>query len=196
MSRRYNGLDFNRKPKKKISGEQIREMLSWLFWLMISGIIAFVIMFVFGLRTNIIGNSMEPSLYSGQQILIDRLILNISSPKRNDVVAFQPNGNEDSHLYVKRIIGLPGETVQIRNGYIYIDDELLDEQGAFDKIADPGILEEAFTLGEDEYIVLGDNRNFSEDSRAGSIGIVKSAYIVGKVWFRLSKKLEYIGFVR
>lgn len=196
MSRRYTGLDFNRKPKKQISSSTIREIVSWIFWIVISAVIAFVIMYVFGLRTNVIGNSMEPSLYSGQQILIDRLSLNISSPKRGDVVAFQPNGNEKSHYYVKRIIGLPGETIQIIKGYIYIDGELLEEEGDYDKIADPGILENPLYLDSDEYVVLGDNRNFSEDSRSGNIGIVKSSYFIGKVWFCLSKKLEYIGFVR
>ena len=196
MSRRYKGLDFNRKPKKKISSAHLREALSWAFWIVISAVIAFVIMYVFGLRTNIVGNSMEPTLYSGQQILIDRMSLNISAPDRGDIVAFQPNGNENSHYYVKRIIGVPGETVQIVDGYVYINEVLLDEQGLYDKIADPGILENPITLDEDEFIVLGDNRNFSEDSRSGNFGIVKSSYMVGKVWFKLSKNLEFLGFVK
>ena len=70
MSRRYNGLDFNRKPQTKISGEHIRELISWLFWIVISAVIAFVLMYVYGFRTNVIGNSMEPGLFSGQQITI------------------------------------------------------------------------------------------------------------------------------
>ena len=196
MSRRYKELDFNRKPKKKISESHVRELISWLFWICISAVIGFVIMYVFGLRTNVIGNSMEPGLYSGQQILIDRMIYNISGPKRGDVVAFQPNGNEDSHYYVKRVVGLPGETVQIIGGYIYIDGVLLDEAGAYDKIAEPGILDNEITLSDDQYIVLGDNRNFSEDSRSGNIGVVESSYLVGKVWFKISDNLELLGFVR
>ena len=196
MSRRYKGLDFNRKPAKKISGEQIRELISWVFWIMISAIIAFVLMYVFGFRTNVIGNSMEPGLYSGQHIMINRLVYNVSMPKRGDVVAFVPNGNEDTHISVKRIIGLPGDTVQIKDGYVYIDGVLLDEQCAYDKIADPGLLLNEIVLDEDQFIVLGDNRNFSEDSRSGNIGIVKSSFFVGKVWFKLSTKLENLGFVR
>ena len=147
-------------------------------------------------RTNVIGNSMEPGLYSGQHIMINRLVYNISMPKRGDVVAFVPNGNEDTHISVKRIIGLPGETVQIKDGYVYIDGVLLDEQGAYDKIADPGLLLNEVTLEDDQFIVLGDNRNFSEDSRSGNIGIVKSSFFVGKVWFKLSKNLENLGLVR
>ena len=160
------------------------------------GIIGFVLIYVFGLRTNVIGNAMEPSLYSGQQILINRMIYNISSPERGDVVAFLPNGNEDSHFYIRRVIGVPGDTVKIVDGYIYIDDVLLDEEGAYDKIANPGILENPITLSEDQFIVFGDNRNFSEDSRSGNIGIVESSYLVGKVWFKISNNLEFMGFVR
>ncbi|MBO7334123.1 MAG: signal peptidase I [Lachnospiraceae bacterium] len=196
MSRRYNGLDFNRKPKKKIDQSHLHELISWIFWLSVSGIIGFVLIYVFGLRTNVIGNAMEPSLYSGQQILINRMIYNISSPERGDVVAFLPNGNEDSHFYIRRVIGVPGDTVKIVDGYIYIDDVLLDEEGAYDKIANPGILENPITLSEDQFIVFGDNRNFSEDSRSGNIGIVESSYLVGKVWFKISNNLEFMGFVR
>lgn len=196
MSRRYNGLDFARKPKKKISAEVIREAVSWCFWLVISAIIAVALMYVFGLRTNVIGNSMEPSLYSDQQILIDRMIYNVSAPKRYDVVAFLPNGNENSHFYIKRVIGIPGDTVQIIDGFIYVDNCKLEEANAFDKIADAGILDNAVTLKEDEYILLGDNRNFSEDSRSGNIGIVKKEYMIGKVWFRLSPNLQFLGLVR
>ena len=196
MSRRYNGLDFNRKPQTKISGEHIRELISWLFWIVISAVIAFVLMYVYGFRTNVIGNSMEPGLYSGQQILIDRLSYNVSMPKRGDVVAFVPNGNEDTHISVTRIIGLPGEKVMIKDGYVYIDGVLLDEAGAYDKIADPGILEQEIELGDDQFIVLGDNRNFSEDSRSGNIGVIESGYMVGRVWFKLSGNLEQLGIVR
>lgn len=196
MSRKYKGLDFNRKPKKKIDGSQLREVFSWFFWISISAILGVVLIFVFGLRTNVIGNSMEPTLFSGQQILIDRMIFNISSPKSGDVVAFLPNGNEESHFYVKRVVGVPGDTVVIKDGFLFVNGVKADNEFAFDKIADPGILETEIFLDDDEYIVLGDNRNFSEDSRSGNIGIIKSSYFVGKVWFKLSKNLEFLGFVR
>lgn len=196
MSRKHKGLDFNRKRKTKISSAVFKEIASWAFWIAISAFAAIVIVYVFGLRTNIIGNSMEPGLYAGQSILVDRLVYSVSSPGYNDVVAFIPNGNENSHYYVKRVIGVPGDTLVIRDGYVYINGELLDEKGVYDKIADPGIAETEILLNEDEYFVLGDNRNFSEDSRSGNIGIVNKSYIIGKVWFRLSKNLEYLGFVK
>lgn len=193
---RKRGLDFRRRRRKKINIDVIKEIFSWLFWCVISVVIAVVLMYAFGLRTNVIGNSMEPGLYSNQQILVDRLIYQISSPSRDDVIAFLPNGNENSHYYIKRVVGLPGDTLQIIGGYVYINGLKLEETGGFDKIAEAGIAENEIYLGADEYFVLGDNRNKSEDSRSGNIGIVKSSYILGKVWFKLSEKLENIGLVK
>jgi len=188
------GLDFRKKRRKKIQIETIKEIFSWFFWIGVSVFTAIVLMYVLGLRTNVIGNSMEPGLHSGQQILINRLIYQVSSPKRDDIVAFQPNGNENSHYYIKRIVAVPGETVQIINGYLYVDGKKIDN-GEYDKIQDPGIAINEIYLNDDEFFVLGDNRNFSEDSRAGNIGVVNKNYIIGKVWFRLSKQLDNIGFV-
>ena len=196
MNRRRGGLDFNRKRRKKIDAEVFKEIFSWAFWMGISALMAVVLIYVFGLRTNVIGNSMAPGLYAGQHILIDRFIYQVSSPKYGDVISFVPNGNENSHYYVKRVIGMPEDKVLIRDGYVYINGEKLDEGDLYDKIADPGIAENEVVLKNDEYFVLGDNRNFSEDSRFGNIGVVKKEYIIGKVWFKLSKNLEYIGFVK
>lgn len=196
MARRKTGLTFRRKQKKTISKNALKNLLSWLFWIVISVFTGIVLVYAFGFRTNVISNSMEPVLYSGQSILIDRFIYSISSAKRNDVVAFVPNGNEKSHLYIKRVVGLPGETLEIKDGYLYIDGNIYEDDYLYDKIADPGILEAPLTLGPDEYFMLGDNRNFSEDSRSGNIGTVKSSYIFGKVWFVIGDNLKDIGFVK
>lgn len=192
---RNKGLDFKKKRKKKINSDVFREIISFLFWISISAVIAVVLMYAFGLRTNVIGNSMEPGLYGGQQILMDRMIYQISEPKAGDIIAFVPNGNEESHYYIKRVVAVPGETILIRDGIVYINGIPSSEEG-YDKIKDPGIAEAEIYLDADEYFVLGDNRNFSEDSRSGNIGVVKKSYIIGKAWFKLSKKLEYMGFVR
>ena len=192
--RRRKGLDFNHKRRKKISTVVLKEIFSWLFWIGISAVTAVVLVYVFGLRTNVVGNSMEPHLYAGQKILINRLVYQISEPKFGDVIAFQPN--ENSHYYVKRVIGVPGDTLVIKNGRIFINDEELEEDESYDKIAEPGIAESELYLADGEYFVLGDNRNFSEDSRSGNIGIVKDSYIIGKVWIKLSDKLEYMGIVK
>ncbi|MBR6307174.1 MAG: signal peptidase I [Lachnospiraceae bacterium] len=196
MRRRHKGLDFNHRRRKKINAGVLKEIFSWIFWIGISAVTAVVLVVVFGLRTNVVGNSMEPHLYAGQEILINRLVYQISEPKFGDVIAFQPNGNENAHYYVKRVIGVPGDTLVIKNGRVFINDTELKEDDSFDKIADPGIAESEVYLKDGEYFVLGDNRNFSEDSRSGNIGIVKHDYIIGKVWFKLSDKLENIGIVK
>ena len=157
--------------------------------------LAFVIVFSIGMRTSVIGDSMEPTLYNGQEILINRVIYKLSAPRRNDVVVFLPNGNENSHYYVKRVIGIPGETIQIKEGKVYIDGIMLNEDEALDQMIDAGIAQNELTLAADEYFVLGDNRNSSEDSRSGNIGAVKKENIIGKAWFHMTSENESMGLI-
>ena len=188
------GLTFYEK-EKKISKELIKEILWMLFYCFAAILLAFVLVFSIGMRVAVIGVSMEPGLYNGQEILVNRLIYRLSSPKRGDLVVFLPNGNENSSYYVKRVIGLPGESIQIIDGYVYINGRFYAEDDAYDKIADAGIAEVPFKLGENEYFVLGDNRNNSEDSRSGNIGAVHDDTIAGKAWFHLACDEDDMGFI-
>ena len=163
---------------------------------MVAVFLAFVIIFSVGMRTSVIGDSMEPTLYNAQEILISRFAYKLSSPKRGDVIVFLPNGNQNTHLYVKRVIGLPGETVQILNGSVYIDGSLLEEDEQYDRMSDSGIAVNEITLANDEYFVLGDNRNSSEDSRSGNIGPVKKNTIIGKAWFHMASGQDGMGTVK
>ena len=190
---RKKGLTFYEK-EKKINKSTIHEILSTLFYCGVAVFLAFVLVFSVGMKISMVGVSMEPALYNGQEVLINRFIYKITSPKRGDVIAFLPNGNQNSHYYLKRIVGLPGESIQIIDGYVYINGERLPED-EYDKMADYGIAENEIQLGSDEYFVLGDNRNMSEDSRSGNIGAVKKDTIAGKVWFHLSCDEEGTGFV-
>lgn len=192
---RKKGLTFYEK-EKKISKAMIHEILVTLFCACAAILAAFVIVFSVGMKVNAVGVSMEPVLYNGQSILINRFIFRLTSPKRGDIIAFLPNGNKNSHYYLKRVVGLPGETVQIIGGYVYINGELLLEDESYDKIADPGIAESEMILGSDEFFVLGDNRNNSEDSRSGNIGAVKKDTIAGKAWFHLSCEEDGMGLIR
>lgn len=142
-----------------------------------------------------IGDSMEPVLHNGQEILMNRILYRISTPKRGDVIVFLPNGNKNSHYYVKRVVGLPGETVQIREGSVYIDGVLLSEGEQFDKMIDAGIAQNELLLASDEFFVLGDNRNSSEDSRSGNIGAVRKDTIIGKAWFHMGVEDEAMGLI-
>lgn len=190
---RKKGLTFYEK-KKKINKSTIHEILFTLFYCGVAVFLAFVLVFSVGMKISMVGVSMEPALYNGQEVLINRFIYKITSPKRGDVIAFLPNGNQNSHYYLKRIVGLPGESIQIIDGYVYINGERLPED-EYDKMADYGIVGNEIQLGSDEYFVLGDNRNMSEDSRSGNIGAVKKDTIAGKAWFHLSCDEEGTGFV-
>ena len=131
---------------------------------------------------------MNPVIRNGDVVLVNRIVYDASTPKRGDIIVFKPKGNENLHSYIKRIIGLPGESVEIRDGEIYINNRKLNEKYETTAIADAGIASEKIVLGGDEYFVLGDNRESSEDSRVADIGNVKRSEIEGKVWFILSPK--------
>ena len=193
MARR-KGLTFYQK-KKKINPQVIKDIFEMVIGGMIVIFLAFVIVYSVGMRTSVVGDSMEPMLYNGQEILMNRVVYRLSSPKRGDVIVFLPNGNQNSHFYVKRVVGLPGETIQIQDGSVYIDGVLLDEDESFDKMIDAGIAQNELMLATDEFFVLGDNRNSSEDSRSGNIGAVKKEDIIGEAWFRLAAEWESMGLI-
>lgn len=178
------GLTFIQK-KKIISRQLIKEIFSMLFYICVTIFLAFVLVYSVGMKISVIGVSMEPTLYNGQDVLINRFSYKLTSPKRGDVIVFLPSGNQNSHFYLKRVVGVPGETVQIIDGYLYIDGLIWEEDERYDKMADTGIAANPIVLGSDEFFVLGDNRNNSEDSRSGNIGVVKKEVITGKAWFGL-----------
>ncbi len=125
----------------------------------------------------------------------DKPVYLLSDPKPGDIVVFLPNGNEKSHYYVKRVIGIPGDTVQIKEGEVYVNGELFEDEDEFAPILDAELAAEPVKLEEDEYFVLGDNRNNSEDSRYANIGNVKKEYIIGKAWFIISP-YDSMGFIK
>ena len=193
MARR-KGLTFYQK-KKKLNPKIIKDIFEMIIGGMIVIFLAFVIVYSVGMKTSVVGDSMEPMLYNGQEILMNRIVYRLSSPKRGDVIVFLPNGNQNSHYYVKRVVGLPGDTIQIQNGNVYVNGVLLEEDEEFDKMKDSGIAENELELAADEFFVLGDNRNSSEDSRSGNIGPVRKDTIVGKAWFKLGTEWELMGLI-
>ncbi len=148
--------------------------------IVVIGIALFLVVYL-GESSTVVGYSMEPSLLNGDRILIDKLKYELTDPERFDVVVFQPN-IETSHYYIKRIIALPGETVRIKDGFIYINNKKLLEPMTVDPIISSGLAEEEILLGAGEYFLLGDNRNNSEDSRFPNVGNVKQDNIIGKAW--------------
>ncbi len=187
------GLTF-RKRKKRINYTIIKEAIIWIAELVLAFVIACVLVMNFGVMTSNVGQSMEPTISSGEKVLTNNLVYKMTSPKRGDLVVFKPNGNENSHYYIKRVIALPGETIQIIDGFIYINGEVLVEDIKFDKMDYAGTAEEELKLGEDEFFVLGDNRNASEDSRNAEIGNIRKQDIASKAWF-VATMGEHFGFI-
>lgn len=193
MRRRNKGLSFYEK-KKRINAHILREIFGMMFGTFAAVFLAVVLVYSAGVKTNIIGVSMEPSLYNGQKILINRFIYKLMAPKKDDVIVFLPGGNQNAYYYVKRVVAVPGQKVQIIDGMLYVDG-IPEENEIYDKMEDAGIAENEIVLGADEYFVLGDNRNSSEDSRSGNIGPVGRETIYGKAWFHLSGGGDGMGFV-
>lgn len=157
----------------------------WIMYIVvIIGLTYLIITFV-GQRTRVSGSSMETTLSDGDNLIVDKLSYHFTEPKRFDIIVF-PYRHEENTYYIKRIIGLPGETIQVIDGYVYINNILLENDIYGAAVMDsPGIAAEPVVLGEDEYFVLGDNRNHSSDSRDPNVGILKREDLIGRAWVRI-----------
>lgn len=191
--RKKKGLTFYKK-EKKIKPSHFKYVFLMIFWMAVVSFIAFVIVLIFGTRAAVIGDGMEPNYYNSQEVLINKAAYIILSPKVGDVVAFYPNGNSNSHYYIKRVVAIPGDKVIIKDGHLYVNGKLFADEDKYDVIEYAGFAENEITLAKDEYFVLGDNRNNSEDSRHGNIGPVKRDNIDGKVWFHFACDEADVGF--
>ncbi len=148
-----------------------------------------------GQRTRVDGSSMENTLTNGDNLIVDKISYRFHEPERFDIIVF-PYQYKENTYFIKRIIGMPGETVQITDkGEILINGEELVESYGREVIKDPGLASDPITLGEDEYFVMGDNRNYSKDSRFPDVGNIKRADIIGKAWLRIYP-FDKIGFIR
>lgn len=180
------------KEKKKINW---KETVSFILYIVVVFVITYLVITYVGQRTEVIGTSMEYTLSDGDNLIVDKISYRFRDPQRFDIIVFPYQYKEDTY-YIKRIIGLPGETVQIdANGTIYIDGKELEESYGREVIKDPGIAAEPIKLGEDEYFVLGDNRNASSDSRVTSVGNIKREDIIGRAWLRIYPFSRF-GFIK
>ena len=165
----------------------MKEMISTLAYLLGVLCLTWLVITFVGQRTEVDGSSMEPMLSHGDNLIVDKITYRFSDPKRFDIIVF-PFKLEANTYYIKRIIGLPGETVQIDlEGNIYINGEVLEESYGREIIApqNVGIAVDPIVLGEDEYFVMGDNRNNSTDSRKEIVGNIHRDDIVGRAWIRI-----------
>lgn len=178
------------KPLKKSKAK------GFLFDLIFYAVLVFVCIYILPnyviQRTIVDGSSMENTLFNGDHLYVEKLSYRFNALKRFDIIVFYPYGRKNKDYYVKRIIGLPGETIQIKGSDIYIDGKLLKEHYGKDPIIDPGRAVQPIKLANDEYFVMGDNRTVSKDSRSEEVGNVKKKNIGGRAIFRI-KPLSRFG---
>lgn len=181
--------------EKRQEKNPVREILSTILYLALVILAAYLIVTFVGQRTEVNGSSMENTLDNGDNLIVDKISYRLGSPKRFDVVVF-PYPQNPSTYFIKRVIGLPGETVQIdSSGKIYINGQVLEENFGREVISNPGLAQEPIKLGEDQYFVLGDNRNNSMDSRDSRVGLISGKSMVGKAFLRIWP-LNKFGLVR
>ena len=185
--------DEERTPQGKKEKSVAQELLGTVLYIAVVAFVCFLIITFVGQRTTVSGQSMEPLLHDGDNLILDKLTYHFRDPERFDVVVFDQT---ESDHYIKRIIGLPGETVQIIDGYVYINGERLeDDVYGKEVMLQPMRAADPIILGEDEYFVLGDNRNYSRDSRDPGVGNVKRSQILGRAWLRFWP-LNQIEFIK
>ena len=159
----------------------IRERLGWIFYIIVILVLTYVIITYVGQRTSVSGSSMETTLSDGDQLLVDKLSYRFQNPKRFDIIVF-PYQYEENTYYIKRIIGLPGETVNVVDGKVYIN----DSQTPLDEPYLPEPMEGSYgpyTVPEGCYFMMGDNRNNSLDARFWKNQFVPKKDIMAKVLF-------------
>ncbi len=186
--RRYRS-SFDRDPFDL--KEFMSEIGRWAIAILVVVIFAYSIV-TFGIQTvTMVGQSMSPAISDKDVMLLNKRAYSFKDPQRYDIIAFKLKENQDSYFNIKRIIGLPGETVQIRNGRIFINGDALKDLPFDSLIMTEGLAYDSITLSETEYFVLGDNCNNSEDSRYVNIGNVSAKEISGKVFFRISPRSDW-----
>ena len=176
-------LNFRRKRRKRLRRNKTGSLFLWILEILIVCMTAVLLVAALGQRVSTAGDSMSPVLKNGNVVLVNHFIYNFKDPARGDIIAFRQD--ETRHYMLKRVVGLPGETVQIVDGYVYIDGQKLDEHYGNEVMENPGIAEEPLVLGDDEYFVLGDNRNNSQDSRAANVGVIHKDDLLGRAWVRI-----------
>lgn len=170
----------------------LRRIVGWIVNIVVVMACAWFLVYSFCTQVPVSGNSMQPVLNSEDVVLVNRLSYDLGAPKRFDIVVFE---REDQKKNVKRVIGLPGERIQIKGGFIFINGELLNAENDLEQVSLAGRADSPIQLEKDEYFLLGDNRDSSEDSRFSNIGNVKRKQIQGKVWFRMFPllKMDFIS---
>ena len=164
-----------------------REILEMIVYFIVLAIFFLLLQAFVGQNIQVNGRSMENTLSDGDHLILEKVSYRFREPERFDIVVFPPYQTEEEKdtFYIKRVIGLPGETVRIKDGQVYINGEVLQENYGNEAMLNAGIADNDILLGDDEYFLLGDNRNNSSDSRSTYIGPVERNQIIGRAWARI-----------
>lgn len=175
--------DKDKKPEK-IEQNKAKEIAGLVIYCLIVIAAMFLIIKYVGQRTVVMGHSMEPTLQDSDNLITDKITYRFRDPKRFDIIVF-PFKDNRATLLIKRIVGMPGETVQVIDGNVYVNGYALEDNYGNAVMTDPGLAADPVLLKEDEYFVLGDNRNNSTDSRFESVGNIHRSEIIGRAWLRV-----------
>ncbi len=183
----------HRHNRKKIEASSVRYFTLLILEFAAVIFAAFLLVSAFGTTITVPEESMEPTLSLGDTVLLDKLSLRFRAPRTNDVVVFVPAGNLSAQCSIKRVVGVPGDTILIKGGLVYVNGEPFSEVADVDQTVSAGLAANDIKLDEGEYFLLGDNRNNSEDSRYATIGNISGDELKGIVW--LDATLSNFGLV-
>lgn len=171
---------------------KVKSLLGTCAYIVAIFLVLFVLIQLLVLRTEVTSVSMDPTLQQEDTIIVEKVSYFFSKPDRFDVVVFPFEGEKGTY-FIKRVIGMPGETIQIdETGAILVNGEVLNESYGNAVMESAGEAAEPIVLGEDEYFVLGDNRNDNADSRHSMVGNVSGDEIIGKVWLKFGSEFKVV----
>ena len=181
------------EAKEKLEDEKVRGFMRWVFEIVVTLVLAAMVGIMLFQTVTMQESSMEPTIEVGDRFFINRVVYKFSSPKRGDLIVFRTNASDDAALHIRRVIGLPGETVEIKDGKVYID----GSETALDDSFIPEKMQGSFgpyTVPDNCYFMLGDNRNDSKDSRFWKNTFVRFDQIVGKAVVRYYPSIKLLGY--
>ena len=183
------------EAREKLRDDRTRGIVKWVFEIIVTLVFAVLVAISAFQTVTLQESAMEPTYSVGEKFFVNRALYKFSSPKRGDVIVFKTSASDSAALHIRRVIGLPGETVQVKDGQVYINGKVYEENGAYQDMTDGGLADSAVTLESGEYFVLGDNRNASSDSRKEEVGMIKRDKIGGKAWLRFYP-FDQFGVIR
>lgn len=174
--------DRRRQRKKERSIRKIiKTILEWLLVVLIAVIAAYAFVAFICQPVYMVGSSMKPTIEDGEECTVNKIIYKLKDPERFDIVAYRTIENNESYYDIKRVIGMPGETILIANGVVYVNGNQIPDMPIEEYIHTPGLAEKSITLGDDEYFLLGDNVNNSQDSRYPNVGNIMKSEMLGRI---------------